>query len=120
MLTTREKADIAIDLTEMLPSSAQIKRPTNTSDGLGGRSQAFSTAATVACRITSNSMNAEDGQASDKIIDTEPYRIAFPAGTDVRITDRLLINSITYSVEAVRGNHSVEIERVVYARKAAA
>jgi hypothetical protein len=119
-LTTREKAGIAADLLEMLPSSAQVRRASNTSDSLGGRSQAWSTVATVACRISPNSMNAAEGDISDKILNSEPYRIAFPVGTDVRVSDRILISGVTYSVEGVRDARDIEIELVTFAKRAAA
>jgi hypothetical protein len=120
VITTRELAALALDVATVLPSSAQIQRATNTSDGAGGRSRAFSTVATVACRITPDAMGAREILGNDKIKDTEPYRVAFPAGTDVRLADRVVIGALTLSVEAVRTPRSVEVERVTFCMKAAA
>lgn len=120
MLTTRELSALATDVAGVLPSSAQIRRPNGSSDGMGGRSTSFTTAQTVACRITPASTSEVEAIVGDKIRDGEPYRIAFPAGTDVRLRDRVVIGADTFSVEAVRTPRSVEVERVTYCARAAA
>ena len=46
------------------------------------------------------------------------YRVAFAAGTDVRIGDRLTFSGLTLSVEGIRSPRSVEVERVAYVTRA--
>jgi head-tail adaptor len=120
VISTRELAALATDVATVLPSTAQIQRATATSDGAGGRSRSFSTVATVACRITPDAMGAREALGNDKIKDTEPYRVAFPAGTDVRLSDRVSVGGLVLSVEAVRQPRSVEVERVTFCMRAAA
>lgn len=119
LLTTRDTSRMQADAVEAMPSSAQIQRATTASDGAGGRTRSFATVATVACRITPDAMGAQEAISSDRLRDAEPYRVSFPAGTDVRITDRLIIGSLTLAVEAVRQPRSVELERVTFCTRPA-
>lgn len=119
MISAREAAALATDVAGVLPSSAQIQRSTNASDGAGGRTRAFGTVLTVACRITPDATGAREVLSAERLRDAEPYRVAFPAGTDVRITDRIIVAGLTLSVEAVRAPRSVEVERVTYCTRAA-
>lgn len=121
MLTACEQTALAADVTAVAhPTSAQIQRATNASDGAGGRTRTFATVATVACRVTPDAAGAQEVLTSDKLRDAEPYRVSFPAGTDVRITDRIVALGLTLAVEAVRSPRSVEVERVTYCTRAAA
>lgn len=119
MITTRELAALATDVATVLPTTATIQRASTASDGAGGRTRTFSTVATVSCRITPDAMGAREALGNDKVKDTEPYRVAFPAGTDVRLADRVTISGLVLSVEAVRTPRSVEVERVTFCMKAA-
>lgn len=120
VITTRELAALATDVATVLPSSGQIQRATTSSDGAGGRTRSFSTVATVACRITPHSMDEQELVTNDRFKDKEPFRVAFPAGTDVRLGDRVVVSGRTLSVEAVRSPRSVEVERVTFCVEAAA
>lgn len=121
MLTACEQAAIAADINAIAhPSSAQIQRATTASDGLGGRSRTFATVATVACRITPDRKGAAEAMTGERMMDKEPYRVSFPLGTDVRITDRVVVDGVTLAVEAVQAPRSVEVERVTYCTRAAA
>jgi head-tail adaptor len=121
VITTREAASLALDVATVLPSSAQIQRATTASDGAGGRTRVFATVATVKCRVTPERDGGKMREiiAADHIKDKELYRVAFPAATDIRITDRVLVDGLTLSVEAVMAPSSVEVERVVFTTRAA-
>lgn len=119
MITTREAAALAADVATVLPSTGLIQRATTASDGAGGRTRSFATVATVACRITPDAMGAREVLSNDRLRDSEPYRVAFPEGTDVRLGDRVSIGGMVLSVEAVRTPRSVEVERVTYCTRAA-
>lgn len=118
MLTSRETAALAADVLTILPSSAAVKRRTGTNDGLGGRADTYGTVATVVCRITPTTTDVIEKEIGSRLRSDVMWRVAFPAGTDIRSTDRLTIGTATYAVEAVRDGRSVEVERVVYCSKA--
>lgn len=120
MLTACEQAALVEDLAGFAyPSSAQIQRATTASDGAGGRTKTWATVTTIDCRITPDAGGGQDVRTNDKMRDAEPYKVTFPAGTDVRITDRIIAAGLTLSVEAVRAPSSVEVERVTYCTRAA-
>lgn len=118
ILTACEKTALSADIAAVAhPSSAQIQRATNTSDGAGGRTRAFSTVTTVMCRVTPQ--GGAEGERSDRMRDKEAYKVAFAAGTDIRIDDRIVVDGLTLSVEERKAPASVEIERIVMASRAA-
>lgn len=119
MISAREITLLAEDVATILPSTAAIKRRSAGSDGLGGRAETYATAATVACRIAPVSTDVIEKEVGSRLRSDVVWRVAFPAGTDVRSTDRLTISGATYAVEAVRDGRSVEVERVAYCAKAA-
>jgi hypothetical protein len=118
VLTDREKACLANDVADVLPSSVVITRASSASDGLGGRSNTFSAVGTYAARVTPADAGAVEQEIGSKMRDGMTYRVAFPAGTDVRIGDRLTFSGLTLSVEGVRSPRSIEVERVVYVTRA--
>lgn len=56
----------------------------------------------------------------DRLKNVQVWKITLPAGADVRLGDRLLVNGVTYAVEAILAGASVEVERVTYCSKAPA
>lgn len=94
---------------------ADIQRSGPVSDGRGGHTDVWSTVATSVCRRTAPTA----GQIQDAVIASRPetrvfWMIAFPAETDVRPTDRLVINDVVYEVEAAV-DRTTEIARYVSA-----
>lgn len=118
MLTACEQTALAADIAAVaLPSSGQIQRATTASDGAGGRTRSFATVATVACRVTPQ--GGSEAERSDRMRDKEAYKVAFPAGTDIRIDDRIVVDGLTLAVEERKAPASVEVERIVIASRAA-
>lgn len=107
----REHAEIT------MPDSAVIERPSWVSDGGGGGTASFLAVGTVPCRI--NPMvppeNAEV-VAGNRLESNVRHVVSLPAGTEVRLTDRLSIGNVKYSVSAIRGPRSFEITRRVEVR----
>lgn len=120
LMGSRELAALAADVATVQPDMAAIRRATAASDGMGGTTRTWATVATVGCRITSVDQQTAEQEIGARLADKAGYRIAMPAGTDVRVTDRVQIGTTTYAIEAVRDRRSVEVERVAYASKAAA
>jgi len=117
MLSARDIACLADDVATVLPDTVGLTRPTTASDGLGGQSSTFTLVASYAARVTPINVQQAEEEVGARFEDGTVYRFAFPAGTDVRNTDRLTYSGSTFSVEAVRAPRSVEVERVVYAKK---
>jgi hypothetical protein len=117
MLSARDLTCLASDVATVLPDTVSLTRPASASDGLGGRSNVFALVGTYAARITPINTQQAEEEVGARLSNGTAYRVALPAGTDVRQTDRITYSSVTYSVEAVRAPRSVEVERVVYVKK---
>lgn len=93
----------------------QIQRAGLADDGAGGKYETWSTVETVHCRRTAPTA----GQVLNSLTASRPetrvdWTIALPAETDVRVTDRLLINGGVYEVE-IALDRTTEIARYVMA-----
>lgn len=121
LLSTRDAALIAADMTEVWPDSAQILRASNTTDGLGGRNQSWTVHATTVCRLSPymTSSGAEEAEGG-AVRNEQAYKLAVPVGTDILITDRVSTNGLTLAVQQLYTPRSVELERVAVVERCAA
>lgn len=92
-----------------------IQRLAEVDDGAGGKYESWSTVERVMCRRTAPTA----GQVLNSLTASRPetrvdWTIALPAGTDVRVTDRLVISGVTYEVE-IALDRTTEIARYVMA-----
>lgn len=119
LLTTADKTLIAADMVSLFPETCTIQRATNTTDGLGGRTQAWTTASTTTCRIMPVTRNTgAEASVGGAIRNEQSYRVAMPATTDILITDRISTNGLTLAVQQVYAPRSLEIERVAMCERA--
>ncbi len=104
-LSAAELAQIRADIETLFPDTCNILSVTNTSDGMGGFTQAWGTAsANVPCRI--------DYQTGSEALTAEslkPYQRAFvsmPYDTTITTSNRIQINGVSHSVVSVNVNQS--------------
>ena len=90
---------------------ALVRRRTLASDGMGGNSETWATAATIACRI-SPVTGRDQALLGGRTLENAVMRVTVPALTDVRLADRVHVGSRQFEVLAVAG-HSWETARVV-------
>jgi len=119
MLSARDIACLAADVATVQPDSITLTRASAASDGLGGRTNTFSTVATYAARVAPVSTQQAEEEVGARLKDGMYYRISLPAGTDVRTADRIVYGTLTLSVEAVMSPGTLEVERKVFAVRAA-
>ena len=121
LLSVADTASIAADMVSLFPESCTIQRATNTTDGLGGRTQAWATASTTTCRVRpiNKSGIATDEPLANVQLDQHSYRVAFPLGTDVRITDRVACMGLTLAVQGLGIPASLGVEVVTDCKRAA-
>lgn len=84
---------------EHLPSTGLVKHRTGTSDGRGGQSESYDVGTAVRCRLLP--MGAREAQGREEASGHKAsswWTILFPAGSDVRTTDRVVIDGQTYEV----------------------
>lgn len=116
MLNAAEIARMRTIAEQALPGTAVVHSGTLTSDSGGGYTEAFTprSGGTVACRVAPAA--GGEREEGDRISADAQYMITLPAGTTVETDDRIVVDSITYNVVAVR-DRSWELTRRVEARK---
>lgn len=92
--------------------SATVSRPTRVSDNMGGYSETWATAATLACRRLSTLSQAEQ-RIAERLAIVRPWVVQVAALSDVRETDRLVIGSDTLEVVHVARSSWEAVRRVL-------
>lgn len=92
--------------------SAVVSRPTRTSDDMGGFTETWSTASTLACRRLSKLSQAEQ-RIAERLAIVRPWVVQVAALSDVRETDRLVIGSDTLEVMHVGKSSWEAVRRVL-------
>jgi head-tail adaptor len=110
MLSDADLEDMRATQAAALPESATITRFTFVSDGMGGQIETPAVAGTPACRVG-------PGKASERVIAgrltvVTVFPVTFPAGTDVRSSDRITVGTRTFEVIG-DGAHALETARRV-------
>lgn len=101
---------------EALPGTAIIQSQAYVSDGGGGGSQAWTAAGTEPCRIAPiGGHSAGEGLTGGRISADAEYVVTLPSDADLTTDSRLIIDSETFNVEAIRDrswNVSTRVEVV--------
>ena len=118
LLDANDLGRIALDMAELFTESATIQRPADSRDAIGGRTQAWSTAATTVCRVRAMGGDV-DTTTSGASQDAEMYRVAFPVGTDLRLADRVVVNGLTLAVAGISTPTSLSLELVASCTRSA-
>ena len=113
MLTSIEIDAMRTMLNASLPDTAQVQRKTLTSDGAGGFTEAWTTVATVACRVAPSGQSPQERAIAERLASTSIWTLTVPALTDVRPADRLVVGGRTFEVAAVLARSDEISRRVV-------
>jgi hypothetical protein len=108
MLTSGDLTQMRSDLAQLLPDTCAILSPTMASDGMGGWTTTWGTAAaSVACRI-----DPDTGQAGREVLSggaVEPYHryiLTLAQSQAIATTNRVVVGGHTYSVISVDAGKS--------------
>lgn len=117
MLSDTEVTTLAAEFENLLSATCVIQRLTTASDGMGGSTSTWAAAGTVLCNVAPLTAPTRDGSTVGGEVQEQRARmVTLPAGTDVRLTDRLSIASETYEVTDLREPRTYEFVRRVEAR----
>lgn len=116
MLTENEICDLRGEFDDLLGESCEIQRATTTSDGMGGSTDTWATVATVCCTVAPVSRTGRAERTGEQVREVQARMVTLPAETDVRLTDRLIVNGQTLEVVDLRESRTYEIVRRVEAR----
>lgn len=110
MLTVAELASARSAQNLTLTQTATIRRPSSTSDGMGGYTTTNTTVGTLPCRVAVAS-DSDVRQVASQLRERTLLRVTFQALADVRQADEVTINGIVYQVVGVNGSHTLETAR---------
>lgn len=99
--------------TETLAGTAVIGRYISTSDGEGGETRNYVNFGTAACHVSP--ISGDEAQIAAGVASEAQWVITLPAGTDLDERDRVVIDTVTYEVDAVRTPRTWELACRVYA-----
>jgi head-tail adaptor len=103
------------EVARLLPDTAEIQTRTTTSDGAGGWSEAWSTAATVACRVDPFTRRGLAGtnieQAGGREALRLTYTVTLPHDAPITVGTRIITGGFTYEVRQLIGEHSWRVSR---------
>lgn len=114
MIDSTQLASLQTQMQATMSGTAIIQRPTFTADSSGRQIPSFAAVGTVVCRLAPQGMQPweKEDRVQGKVLATNVFTVAVPAGTDVRSTDRLSIAGTTYEVIAAK-TRTLELERMV-------
>lgn len=118
MLTGAELTDMREEAELALPDVCVVQARTLTSDGQGGRTEAYATSVTTTCRVSPAGQTTQGNEVTrgDGTKALADWIVTLPYSTSVAQTDRLLVNGVTYEVLGVKAPRGWEITRRVLAR----
>ncbi|MCA9878217.1 MAG: head-tail adaptor protein [Thermomicrobiales bacterium] len=103
-------------LERMRDDTCLIQRLGSSKDGAGAPTGAYSTAATVPCRVKGSQRQPVEGVAGARLGVIVDYEVRFAPGVDVQSEDRIIVNGRTLRVVADQDAASHGFELVVNAR----
>ncbi len=110
MLTTAEVTSMIACVTDSLPDTAIISRRTLSVDTRGGQTASWATVSTVTCRLSPIKLiRGAEVEENGAEHDVESWLVTLPANTDVRPTDRVVINTRTFEIVGGAGQQSWEL-----------
>lgn len=100
MLSTEALTGLRDIASRALPDTAQIQRPTETTDARGNTTDAFAPASTVACRVSRAGNTADERILAERVTGRSAFTVYLPYDADVRETDRIAVSSSDPSFSA--------------------
>lgn len=94
MLTAADLSSLRQTLRDSLPDTAEVRRATRTSDGLGGVTETWTAVATVSCRVAPLGRQARAEVVAALPVERAGWLITLPADTAVQNRDRVVVTSM--------------------------
>jgi hypothetical protein len=115
--TTRRQGFARALATRWQQDTATIRRKTLADDSMGGRTTTWSTASTPTVSVHPSGQTPDEKVIADRLGVVSFWWLSFPAQTDVRASDRIVVGSVTYEVVEPLGPRSFEVRRKVACKK---
>lgn len=111
-LSASELSEIRGAVALGLPQTATINRLTRYNDGRGGQVEEWAETGTAACRLTRGGKTS-DATKGDAQTSFANHRVEIDATSDIRTTDRLVIDGQTFVVIGPVVREGYDFKRIV-------
>lgn len=115
-LSAAELASMQAVVTDSLPTTAEVRRPTPASDGQGGVTETWATVATWPCYLSEDRRPIELAEAG-RITAEGKWKACLPIAADVHPPDRLRIGGVDYEVADTDAASSLSLSVTAYLRR---
>ena len=85
-----------------LTATAQISRLTQTPDTSGGMTDTYTSVMTLPCSYSMSGIRPLERESATQVRSIVVWNFVFEAGTDIRFTDRILVDGRTFEVVSSR------------------
>lgn len=96
-----------------LDTDATIYRKTQVADSTGGFTDTFAAVVTVKCSFAPSGITPQEREGTFTVQTVTVWRFVFPAGTDVRQTDRIISQGRTFEVTSSASGSLSVAKRVI-------
>lgn len=97
-------------------ATATVMRRTQVADTSGGFSDTYAALATHSCSFSEEIVSPVERERDVRIQSISYWKFVFAAGTDIRLTDRLVVGARTFEVSGA-GEGSLAVVLRVYAQE---
>lgn len=96
---------------QLLPDSCTIQQTANTKDGKGGFTEAWTTVATVACRLDPMDKPVQPETTAGREAIKNQRRLTVPWDAPIAVNRRVIIGSETYEIRDLSDDSSWRVAR---------
>lgn len=96
---------------QLLPDSCTIQQTANTKDGKGGFTEAWTTVATVACRLDPMPRPVQSDTLGGREAILNQRMLTCPYDAPLAVNRRVVIGSETYEIRDLHEDHSWRVSR---------
>lgn len=94
MLSSEALTGLRAIAVRALPDTAVIQRLTQVVDDVGGTTDTYAAASTVACRVSRSGNQADERILAERIVGRSAFTVYLPHDADVRESDRLVVTPV--------------------------
>lgn len=99
------------DLNQSLPDAGTIQRVTQVSDDMGGHTDTWAAAGTVACRVSPYPLRPGEEVVGGRVLGLDTWVVTLPAETTVSERDRIATGGRSFEIVSVMAPRSWELAR---------
>lgn len=111
MISDADLADMRATLAASLPDMGTIQRVQSVSDDMGGHTDTWAAAGTVACRVSPYPLRPDEREVAGRVLGLDTWVVTMPAETVISERDRVATGGRSFEVVSVMAPRSWEVAR---------